>query len=60
MVEAKAKLMDGRTITVKARSFKGIARKLEKIEGMKNFTAKTVKRREPTHVLMSPEYYPFL
>lgn len=60
MVEAKAKLMDGRTITVKARSFKGIARKLEKIEGMKSFTAKTVKQREPIHVLMSSEYYPFL
>lgn len=60
MVEAKAKLMDGRTITIKARSFKGIARKLEKIEGMKNFTAKTVKRREPNNVLMRPEYYPFL
>ena len=60
MVEAKVKLVDGKTLTVKARSFPGIARKLEKIDGMKNFTAKTVKRREPTHVLMSPEYYPFL
>lgn len=44
MVEAKVKLFSGQTIYVRARSFRGIAAKLDRIQGVKNFTAKTVKK----------------
>ena len=66
MVEAKVKLFDGKTFTVRARSFQGIARKLEKIDGVKTFTAKSVKdqehkeRRDPAHVLLNTDFYPFV
>lgn len=44
MVEAKVKMRNGQTIYVRARSFRGLATKLDRISGIKNFTAKTVKK----------------
>jgi len=42
MVKAQVELRDGRIITLNARTFTGLAKKLEKLDGIKAFTARTV------------------
>ena len=54
MVEAKVRLRSGQTIYVRARSFRGLAVKLDRIPGIKNFTAKTVKKEPKLCGYLSP------